>query len=703
MLYIYTPGGSVVSHSFLWRLPNGLSDSDCLSENQRVVARLMSTLPVYHTRAMINHYGSLMSGTKPYILRSIYRELTGDASGSRTYDEAQVDERLKEALDLEDFEVIVDLRELNEGQASKYDQFWTKCAAYLSETSAVQERRHGDICFMAKAISVRDLIEQVSKRCEPGTPIPSDPWVRLNFSPRNPRAKVAECYCGKLKIKHVIQKRLFRKSHPDQHYCAALFRYQRELAVQFREVAVFISLDDKHRIKVGEPSYPVAAAERGRQVIVSSSETFVVGDHDFTKFSVSVILDVEIPEQFEGSWYSGQVFVGVKNAVHEGSSPLRHAVELHSKLITRIGNKTILFLYSDGGPDHRLTYVSVQLSLIALFLNLNLDCLIACRTAPNHSWKNPVERIMSILNLGIQCVGLMRAKQSDDFESAILNCNNLQQLRQATISCKESVSSSLKSPIDLLHSVFKRLELKGKSFELYDAATKEEMEEFWSVLLLIDDSLTESNPTKKTLQTKSKILDFMKHCCRVRHYSFQVKKCGTPSCSICKPVRMNQELFKQLHFLPDPVPGNDDHYKGFPEVYGSSTSGEHRPSLQSSRKSAIQSLGYSPSQQHVKNVGVLLQCDECGKWRLLFSKQKLNYSETCELEGLLDDCSYSCGVSLSELELPNTEKLYYSCDFEPICYWCASEDVTDNPRYFPVCSDCTEMGKSLVMRPQRKK
>ena len=167
--------------------------------------------------------------------------------------------------------------------------------------------------------------------------------------------------------------------------------------------------------------------------------------------------------------------------------------------------------------------MSVQLSLIALFLNLNLDCLIACRTAPNHSWKNPVERIMSILNLGIQCVGLMRTKQSEDFESAISNCNNLQQLRQATLSSKEAVSSSLKPAIDLLHSIFKYLELKGQKFKLYDAATEEEMEEFWSVPLLIDASLTESNPTKKVLQTKLKMCEFMKHCCRVRHHSFQVK------------------------------------------------------------------------------------------------------------------------------------------------------------------------------------
>lgn len=64
---------------------------------------------------------------------------------------------------------------------------------------------------------------------------------------------------------------------------------------------MFICIDDKLRIKVGEPGYPVAAVERGRQVIVSNTETFAVGDHDFTRFSIipSVVLQVDIPEKFE--------------------------------------------------------------------------------------------------------------------------------------------------------------------------------------------------------------------------------------------------------------------------------------------------------------------------------------------------------------------------------------------------------------------
>ena len=98
--------------------------------------------------------------------------------------------------------------------------------------------------------------------------------------------------------------------------------------------------------------------------------------------------------------------MGLKDAVFEPSSPLRHACELYQTLPSSSFPKSALFVYSDGGADHRLTHVSVQLSLICLFLKLDLDYLCAGRTAPYHSWRNPVERIMLVLNLGLQCIGL---------------------------------------------------------------------------------------------------------------------------------------------------------------------------------------------------------------------------------------------------------------------------------------------------------
>jgi len=55
-----------------------------------------------------------------------------------------------------------------------------------------------------------------------------------------------------------------RVNHQDAHYCAAAWRYLREFAIKFKDLSLLISMDDKHKIKVGEPGYPVAATERGK-------------------------------------------------------------------------------------------------------------------------------------------------------------------------------------------------------------------------------------------------------------------------------------------------------------------------------------------------------------------------------------------------------------------------------------------------------
>ena len=69
--------------------------------------------------------------------------------------------------------------------------------------------------------------------------------------------------------------------------------------------------------KVGEPGFPVAAAERGQRVLLSHNATFEVGDHDFTRMSIvpSIRFIIDIPELVESSWYNGKVCVGLKEAI----------------------------------------------------------------------------------------------------------------------------------------------------------------------------------------------------------------------------------------------------------------------------------------------------------------------------------------------------------------------------------------------------
>ena len=166
--------------------------------------------------------------------------------------------------------------------------------------------------------------------------------------------------------------------------------------------------------------------------------------------------------------------------------------------MTRMDGRHILFIYSDGGPDHRITYLSVQLSLIALFLNLDLDVFIAGRTAPSHSWANPVERIMAILNLGIQCLGIMRSQGEEEFEKSVKSSNNLKQIRENCSLFKEDVQKALQPPNELLKSIIQRLELKDRKFQVFQTASQKEIQDFWEVLLLIDSSLTRDHSILKS-------------------------------------------------------------------------------------------------------------------------------------------------------------------------------------------------------------
>ena len=62
-----------------------------------------------------------------------------------------MDARVKEVLSAEDPDLIIDLRYFNHGPPTKCAVFWGKCTQ-----NTLQCMR--DTCFMAKAISVRDLI-----------------------------------------------------------------------------------------------------------------------------------------------------------------------------------------------------------------------------------------------------------------------------------------------------------------------------------------------------------------------------------------------------------------------------------------------------------------------------------------------------------------------------------------------------------------
>ena len=471
--YTHSPGNNVGNTHYVWKIPENISEEELLRENLKAVEQVKSQIKVYHSRAMRNEFKAFCgraSNMKPAIARELYYRFVGDASAAESTAESEVDKRVRAFLDCEDEDIIWDLRTHNAGQPEKYTVFFEHCQIYLNSQAdlAADERRHDTIVHMGTAMSAQTLLMDVSKMCPPDTPIPSVKWLTLQFWPKDPTKKSAMQYTGKFKVKYMIQARQFRASHPDAHYASALFRYQRTFAVKYNSFSNYVFLDDKHHCKVGEPGLPVAAVDRGKQVIVSMNTKFQVADHDHTKCSIvpSVALVCDIPTSLDGSFYRGNVHVGIKEAMFEPSSAIRHATELN-KILGLYDPKPILLIYSDGGPDHNLTFLATQISYICLFLNRDLDMLSAIRTPPYHSWKNPVERIMSVINIALQCVGLMRQPMSQELEKVISSCKTMKEIRNAAETCPAVIRGMLESvkPVkELVGALIQKLHLKEQPF-----------------------------------------------------------------------------------------------------------------------------------------------------------------------------------------------------------------------------------------------
>lgn len=166
-------------------------------------------------------------------------------------------------------------------------------------------------------------------------------------------------------------------------------------------------------------------------------------------------------------------------------------------------------IYSDGGPDHRLTYHSVKLALIVLFKELNLDTLIAVRTAPGHSWLNPAERVMSVLNLAIQNCAFSRAESGSNFEQVIKSANSMSEIRTKATKypgLKDAWVDSVNSVKEVLENRTRRLNLKEKPFTVEEAAKAEDVEAFeHQIQQVVDATIQKGKYQQQQLKSKAGI------------------------------------------------------------------------------------------------------------------------------------------------------------------------------------------------------
>ncbi|XP_055999413.1 uncharacterized protein LOC130048586 [Ostrea edulis] len=533
-LFSISFGNYIGNSLFLWKIP--CANERSAEKELEVVTHIKDKMPVFSTRAIRKEFFERYPNLKPYELRNMFFKLTNFEYCAENQTTAAVDERfLKFILSSDDEDLIVDLRKNNGRPCDpKLQPFWDELAKLLEEVSTVDDRRQHSTSYLPFAISIDDLREQVKARLPPGDPTPSNSWIRLNFMPSNPMAKTAANYTGRFNVKYAVQQRLLRAQHDDASFALHQFYMLKDMAVQYREFAHMQCLDDKAIVPIGEPYRPVSTGVRAHHqgLTISNSKGLLCLDHDYSIAGMvpSVCFQVSIPENSRDSFHSGTLHITLKDKVFQSSTPFRHGMEtinilreFHSHDDVNL-DKPILFRYTDGGPDHRTTFRSVQVAALLEFISLDLDLLVCVRTAPNQSYNNPAERMMSILNIALQNTALCRTAMSEGRELQAKRLTSLASIRryaEKNPDFKTDYIDSIQEPITIISERFQKLKLKGKPAHVHSAATDGEIKDLLEIIHVLDqDYKTEdiSNFEKSRM-----VHAFMKSHARFRQYSFQPK------------------------------------------------------------------------------------------------------------------------------------------------------------------------------------
>jgi hypothetical protein len=756
----FSPGGSSTTIVIFCKTSENQTEAEMLIQGARLMQKSRHRMVEFHTRAMKKHFQEKVNNVtslNPSILEFIYKELTND--GSRATNPV-MHERLR-LISLGNVELLADLRSCNPGRPNtRFDVFFEKLGELIEDITAADDRRHGQ-AHLSEFISVRDMIEKTTKKCPPDTPIPSASLVRLQFAPKNPYCKGALNFTSRLDVQFKIQRRQLRIAHVDSHYCNAQFKYLKAFAVEEKDRCLLICCDDKAKVPIGEPGSAVSTGVRGKKSIVPTSSTLVALDHDMTKSSLtpSVVLQCNIPSSVDKSFVQGKVVTVLNDSVFQSASPFRHITVISKMMINGAIQKPFLLKFTDGGTDQRNTLESVKLANICLFKELNLDFLAHVRCAPGQSFTNPAERVMSLLNLGLQNVSLGRNSCGYDIEDILKSKNSMAEIRSAhemkpDKKIKEKWSESLEEAKRTITTRFIRLKWKDEPVQIMDPVTDEEIDISKRHMRELFPEMNVGKLQKSHTKKIRSYQTWLENHSKSTHYVFQLRKCDDRNCCLAPSGPLPS-------WLPDPVlDGTGEHYLPYSEVRGSETTEKDRPSL-NSKKTAVpekkrseqvddsvqdddapESRDESMSNENeyieipespanlctVQNARSITECIECRKPRVVYSYRKLTERLQYSLAVGISEWEYSCGSPL----LPPSNPLYTSvmcrssltCEtpveiayyrsglgVPNICCYCCGESDDTNARelckkfktVLPICNDCINSGKNVItQRPYGK-
>ena len=355
-----------------------------------------------------------------------------------------------------------------------------------------------------------------------------------------------------------------------------------------------------------------------------------------------------------------------------------------------------------------------------MFKELKMDRLIAMRCAPNQSYTNIVERVMSLLNICYQNIALER--DTTEFEDVIKKCVTLEQLR-AKDDMRKVWVESLKNIFSLLETRTERMVLKDVPFKTFKVSDSD-LIEFRSAATNLDQALPTKIESKK-MQASDLVscVDYHNFLCSHCHegeYVFQIRRCLDLDCCPGQP------LSKLPDWLPSPIPdeSNPGHYKKFSEVVGNIPNDSEVPSIKfGPPKFDEKEQGCLAQVLCAQNVRKTVGCSSCKRMRCIYGKRKLLTREIHELNHVMKEYDYICGSHL----IPDSSFLkgelftrvamtcqspmewqFYSSNAlhrKDRCYYCGSIGAsTDNvlttqfKTVLPLCIRCQNEGKKPMTR-----
>ena len=104
---------------------------------------------------------------------------------------------------------------------------------------------------------------------------------------------------------------------------------------------------------------------------------------------------VDIPMRPDESFHRGQVYTSVRDAIFDNATAIRYSAEKRKVLQAEgLQDCKVVLDWTDGGPEHNMQNLTVQIAHIAFFLANKLDILVAGRCCPGmSSFMNPSERV----------------------------------------------------------------------------------------------------------------------------------------------------------------------------------------------------------------------------------------------------------------------------------------------------------------------